>query len=116
MPSATSGLSGVAGDVNQDGSVNGTDIDGLVSGWFKEKRVNNVRAGDKLTVRDGDLNFDGITNLSDVFILHNALMTATGSGFDFSRLPGGSIPEPSTVVMALLMWLVAIGYRRNRQY
>ena len=38
MPVATSGLSGITGDVNQDGLVNQTDINDLVTGWNKEKR------------------------------------------------------------------------------
>jgi hypothetical protein len=112
LPVGTSGLSGVAGDVNQDGQVNAADIDAMVSGWGKEKRVNNVRAGDKLTIRDGDLNFDGLTDLADVFVLHTTLLAGTGSGFDFSRLPGG-VPEPSTLVMAII---VLAGLTRCRRW
>jgi hypothetical protein len=115
LPVAVSGLSGVPGDVNQDGLVNGMDIDGLVDGWAKEKRINNVRVGDKLTIRDGDLNFDGITDLSDVFALHNALLAGTGSGFDFSRLPGG-VPEPSTLVLLAIVFTMLNGCRTRRAH
>jgi hypothetical protein len=113
LPVGISGLSGVAGDVNQDGQVNAADIDAMVAGWGKEKRVNNVRVGDKLTVRDGDLNFDGITDLADVFRLHTALLAGTGTGFDFSRLPG-SVPEPSTLLLGTVL-LAASATRRCRK-
>jgi hypothetical protein len=114
LPVAISGLSGVNGDVNQDGLVNSVDVNDLVAGWFKEKRVNNVRVGDKLTIRQGDLNFDGITNLADVFQLHNALLAGTGSGFDFSLLPGANVPEPGTITLALpllALWAARRGSR-----
>ena len=70
-----------------------------------------MRVGDKLTIRDGDLNFDGITDLADVFVLHNALLAGSGTGFDFSLLPGG-VPEPSTVVMLAIV-LTASGCCRS---
>jgi hypothetical protein len=115
LPVAISGLSGIAGDVNQDGLVNQNDINDLVTGWNKEKRINNVRVGDKLTIRDGDLNFDGITNLADVFVLHDALLAGTGSGFDFSRLPGG-VPEPSALVLVTLTFILLNGCRIGRSH
>lgn len=110
---ALSGITGVPGDVNQDGSVGAADINALVAGWSKEKRVDNVRVGDVLTIRDGDLNLDGITNLADVFLLHNALIAGTGTGFDFSLLPGASVPEPSTLALAVLLLGLGYGCRRR---
>ncbi|HEY3391590.1 MAG TPA: PEP-CTERM sorting domain-containing protein [Lacipirellulaceae bacterium] len=112
--SALSGITGVPGDVNQDGSVGAADIDALVAGWFNEKRLNNVRVGDVQTLRDGDLNLDGVTNLADVFLLHDALLAGTGSGFDFSRLPGGSVPEPSTLALSVLLLGLWRGRRPRR--
>jgi hypothetical protein len=109
-----SGLTGVPGDVNQDTFVNSSDVSALVAGWMKEKRVNAVRVGDKFTIRDGDLNFDGITNLADVFQLHSALMAGSGTGFDFSLLPGG-VPEPTTSSLAAtLIAIWGCNSRRRR--
>jgi hypothetical protein len=111
QPAAMGGLTSLAGDVNQDNAVNNLDVTDFLAGWLKEKRVNNVRVGDITTIRDGDLNFDGITDLSDAFILHGALIAATGAGFDFSLLP---VPEPATAGMAaFLMGASAAGRRRR---
>ena len=92
-------LTGVDGDVNQDGVLNNGDVDALIAGWRSENVVNGVRAGDINTLGKGDLNFDGVTNLADVFELHTALVAATGAGFDFSLLNGLAVPEPSSLAL-----------------
>jgi hypothetical protein len=108
-----SALAGVAvGDLNRDNAVNSGDASVFVSNWLSEKRVNNVRAGDLTTVDKGDLNFDGITDLADAFILHAALVAATGAGLDFSLLP---VPEPSTLGLAACTLIASAGLRRRRQ-
>jgi hypothetical protein len=106
---AASVLTGVAGDVNQDGALNAADVTAFVAGWKSENRVNNVRVGDINTIRDGDLNFDGITNLRDVAILRSAQAAAGLPALDLNSL---GVPEPST--LAVTVSLVALALRRRR--
>ena len=67
-------LGGIApDDVNGDGTIfgNGTgpatsdDVTEFVEGWLNQKVINGIQIGDLSTRRQGDLNFDGITNLAD---------------------------------------------------
>jgi hypothetical protein len=109
------GLSSMPGDVDQDGDVDSEDADALIAGWEQPaKVVNGVRVGDKFTVRDGDLNFDGITNLADAFILHSALLGAGAGGLDFSRLGGGTVPEPCTLAILAPMLFAAVRKRGRK--
>ena len=54
----------------------------------------------------GDLNFDGITDLSDAFLLHEALAAAGMSGA--LNLNGLAVPEPSTLVLLSLTALIGL--------
>jgi hypothetical protein len=98
-------LNGVAGDINQSGSVEQGDINALVAGYGSSKFINGVRTGDLTTYPSGDLNFDGITDLSDVNLLIDALPgSGAGSGLDTSgllRIIQG-VPEPSSLLLALM--------------
>ena len=72
---------GVVGDVNGDGDVNELDITAFLPLW---------RTSDP----DGDLNFDGVVDLGDVGVLHQALAVA---GVNLSI----TVPEPpSTVIIS----------------
>ena len=104
QPFAMGGLTANPADVNQDGSLTAADVTDFVDGWLTEKRVNGVRVGDMTTIRDGDLNFDGITDLADAHLLNQALLVATGQGLDFGLLP---VPEPSTAAMAATLFAFA---------
>jgi hypothetical protein len=114
-------LSGVPGDVNNSGGApNQADIDAFVAGWLSEKRVNNIRVGDLTTFAQGDLNFDGITNLSDARLLIQAL-PGSGSGAGgldlgrFAAVTGLAIPEPTTPSLfgLAIAGLIAIRSRRK---
>jgi hypothetical protein len=107
-PLAQGGLTGKAGDVNQDNALTMADVTALVAGWGSAKLVNNVRVGDKTTLGAGDLNFDGITNLADAAILNSALHAAGLPALDLSTLPA---PEPSTLALAMAFACLA---RRRR--
>ena len=90
------------GDVNRDGAVTQAgDVPAFVAGWLSVNRLegahNDVAAGDWNTWGQGDMNHDGITNLDDAFILHEALVLASGVGLDFSLLAAAAVPEPSTL-------------------
>jgi hypothetical protein len=87
------------------------DVNALITGWQKEKTVNGVRVGDINTIRDGDLNFDGITDIADAYLLHQGLLAATGAGLDFSLLP---TPEPSGLALAALALAGGAAARRRR--
>jgi hypothetical protein len=111
-------LTGVAGDVDQSGAFGQDDIDDFVAGWLTEKRVNNIIVGDVTTILNGDLNFDGITNLLDLDLLRDAI-TGAGSGgasFDLSGLNALGVPEPATgllSVSALGLWMMCRRRREN---
>jgi hypothetical protein len=105
---AAADLTGVAGDVNQDGQLSPADVDAFIDGWKSEKRVNNVRVGDLTTILDGDLNFDGITNLRDAGLLRSALAAAGMPALNLSAL---AVPEPSSIALAL----AALGVLRTRR-
>ncbi|MBN1853134.1 MAG: PEP-CTERM sorting domain-containing protein [Pirellulales bacterium] len=104
-------LTGVAGDVNQDRVLNGTDIDDFVTGWRYQNLVNGIQVGDLNSIAKGDLDCNGITDLDDAFLLHEALLAGGLGGFDFSRLSG--VPEPATGWL-LLGTLIALGTVRRR--
>ena len=111
---AASHLTGVAGDVNQSGSVTQADVDAFVANWQFQKLVNNVQVGDITTILKGDLNFDGITNLQDLTILRAAI-PSSGANFDLSGLNSlGSVPEPATLLMSIGMIAPLMAWRRRR--
>ena len=100
------------GDVDMDGSLNQeADVDAFVAGWLNENLVNNIRVGDLNSRGAGDLNYDGITDLSDAFLLHEAL-AAQGGGLDFSALTA-AVPEPSTLLLLSLAVVIGLLWRRR---
>jgi hypothetical protein len=109
---ALGGLTANPADVNQDGTLTQADVNDFILGWLKEKTVNNVRVGDMTTIRNGDLNFDGITNLADAHLLNQALLVATGQGLDYGLL---GVPEPSSLGLCIVAALAALGRRRGRK-
>jgi hypothetical protein len=100
------------GDVDMDGTLDPVaDVDAFVAGWLNVNEVNGIQVGDLGSRAAGDLNFDGITDLSDAFVLHEAL-SAAGSGLDFSLLTA-AVPEPSTLVLLSLAALIGLAWRRR---
>ncbi|WP_146587951.1 alkaline phosphatase family protein [Posidoniimonas polymericola] len=92
---------GVAGDVNQDGLLSGDgsglaaedDVTAFLDNWL----VRGV-GGVESRYRRGDLNFDGVTDLSDWALL-NKLNPAIGQAT--LRGLSGMAPEPSAAVLSL---------------
>jgi hypothetical protein len=108
---ALGGLTGKAGDVNQDNALTPTDVTAFVAGWDNPpKVVNNVQVGDKTTILNGDLNFDGATNLVDAGLLNAALAAAGLPALDVSTLPA---PEPSGLAIAAPLLAMAAARRRR---
>lgn len=86
-------LNGIAGDINQDGLVDADDIAALKAGWYTTGHANTYEQ-----FTSGDLNFDGRTDLADMYLLHEALLQA---GFDPAQLGASQfsqqVPEPFSV-------------------
>jgi hypothetical protein len=110
------------GDVNKDGAVNGDgtgpvgsdDVSAFVAGWLSENTVpaigGTLAVGDWNTWDDGDMNHDGITDLDDAFILHQALKGAGFAGLDFTLL-AAKVPEPASVALVAFSAIVAMAIR-----
>ena len=108
LPFAEGGLSKVDGDVTNDGTLDSADVDAFVAGWLSMNFVEfepdfggseNNPVVDVSSLGLGDLNYDGVTDISDAFLLHQALLSAgVSGGLDFSRLVAG-VPEPSTMLL-----------------
>ena len=99
---AIQNLSGVTGDVNNDGSLDSSDINDFSIGWENENLVGGILVGDLNSYAQGDLNFDGVTDLDDAFIMHAALQTANLGGLNFSAL-GQAVPEPNSLILVTMM-------------
>ncbi len=110
------------GDVNLDGLVTGDgtgsaatdDISAFIAGWRND---NGSGVGDILSWKKGDLNFDGLTDLSDFALLRQAFGGTIGAAAMEAVLGAGTgganVPEPSGIATALLTAL-ALGAWRTR--
>ena len=107
-------LTGVDGDVNLDTVLDSTDIDAMAAGWLNTKVVDGIQLGDLETRMLGDLNFDGSTDLLDVFELRSAfaaaLITLEDDAWDAFT---ANVPEPASGTMLLVAGL-GLGLWRNR--
>ncbi|HEX6962757.1 MAG TPA: PEP-CTERM sorting domain-containing protein, partial [Lacipirellula sp.] len=110
------------GDVNRDGSVNGTgtgpattdDVTAFVAGWRDRKTFqgahNALTAGDWETWGWGDMDHDGIVGFSDWFILR--ANHPTPASLNLGALLG-AVPEPSSAMLGGLA-LLGAGLVRRR--
>ena len=103
--STITGLTGVAGDVDQNGTFEEADKTAFIAGWKSENVVNGVTVGDLNTIGDGDLNLDGITNIRDLAIIQALLPAAGISLITGTDLTG--VPEPSTGLLLLVVSALA---------
>jgi hypothetical protein len=70
--------------------------------------------GDYVTLGLGDLNLDGVTDVDDWVALRATGVTAGSGGL--ASLLGPQIPEPASVVLALVTAIgITIGSRRGRR-
>lgn len=98
---------GVPGDVNQNGVLDTADVNAFVLVW-KPLNSDTYRGGvDSYT--HGDLNFNGINDLGDVFLLRQALLAQGASASALADLL--SVPEPSTLVLAMGVCTIHFGWR-----
>ena len=112
VASPISGIKGIAGDVTNDGVLNQADKDAFIAGWMDRRLVNGIQIGDMASRAQGDLNLDGITNISDLLLLQNALPGAGLGAITAAELSG--VPEPATAVL-LLMTALALPRRFQRR-
>jgi hypothetical protein len=94
--------------VNQDGVVDSFDVTTFIAGW-----LTSGWSSDFAKYTHGDLNLDGVTNLSDAFVLHRALQNTAAGGFPFEQL--SEVPEPGGAMFlaAVLMIICTRGVSRN---
>ncbi|MGI9456475.1 MAG: PEP-CTERM sorting domain-containing protein, partial [Aeoliella sp.] len=103
-----------AGDVDlSGGAANAADEAAFVTHWRKQNLVGGLQIGDWNSRQEGDLNYDGIVDLRDAFILHDSLTAAGAGGLNFGLLGGAAVPEPSSIAIAML-GLLALGGLRYR--
>lgn len=105
------------GDLNLDGVVTGSIVNGvptgdlavMVNNWLYTSTEANVH-----TWMKGDLNLDGRVDLADFVLMRNAL-GGTISSTAFAQLVAGalSIPEPSTLALAVAAGLASTRRRRR---
>jgi hypothetical protein len=101
---------GIAGDVNQDGIVNHEDILEMKAGWYTDGHTTTF---EKYT--HGDLNFDGITNLQDLYLLHEALLAATGMGDVHTE--NSFVPEADTMpLLAMALGIAGMFMRSSKEH
>ena len=87
--SAFTGESKIAGDANNDGKVDGSDVTILAGNWQK-----GVSGGPVASWADGDFNNDGKVDGSDVTILAGNWQYGVNTA-------AASVPEPSTLLLLL---------------
>ena len=101
-----------AADVNLNGTVDNNDVTAFLPDWQKVRLVNGVQVGDWTSRQDSDLNFDGIVDLKDAYLLHQGLISAGFSaGLNFSLL-GTAVPEPTAAMLATFGLLLVGCLRR----
>lgn len=107
----------VMGDINLDGSVTGSIVNGvatgdlgiLVSNWLNEPTDPDIHSWMK-----GDLNLDGSVGLADFVLMRDALGGSISMS-GFAQLVGVPvIPEPTAVLLAMASFGFAAAGRRCR--
>lgn len=109
-------------DVNLNGALSGNgtgpaatdDVTAFIQGWRSRRLVNGIQVGDWTSRQNGDLNYDGIVDLRDAFILHQGLIGAGAGGLDFGLL-GIGVPEPGTATLFLVGSLALAATDRSRR-
>jgi hypothetical protein len=100
---------GIAGDINQDTFVDAADIAALKAGWYTTGHPTPYEQ-----YIHGDLNFDGITNILDLYLLHEALLAAGQPGA-LADFPGHAVPEPAAGGAVACLLLAALFGRARRR-
>jgi len=101
-------------DLDQDGTANAAgDVAAFVAGWRSTQEFNGVQVGGLNTLANGDVNFDGITNLLDWSIINAASPTA--GGLIMAALNGQGVPEPGSMLLLGVGLTLAVSNRNRRR-
>ena len=92
----------IAGDANNDGKVDGSDVTILAANWQK-----GVNDGDTASWAEGDFNGDGKVDGSDVTILAGNWQYGVNAA-------AGAVPEPSMLILLLSSITMLWGTLRRR--
>ncbi|MCI0334838.1 MAG: substrate-binding domain-containing protein [Planctomycetes bacterium] len=111
---AATQVSGVPGDVTNNGTFNSADKTAFIAGWLDRRLVGGIQVGDMVSLGQGDLNFDGITDIRDLIIMQGALAGA-GMGAITAAELAGTVPEPSATVLGLWGSFAAAFLGRSRR-
>lgn len=95
------------GDINIDGALDQADVEAFASGWLFSQPEGNFASW-----LHGDLNQDGLTNITDFVLLRSAVAAQGGLGLESSLQTLLQVPEPGALTLALL-GLIAVGVRRR---
>lgn len=104
-------LNGIAGDINQDGLVNGNGLGPVESDDVSAFLANYNALGFSSafdSVTHGDLDFSGRTDVLDWIILYQNHENAAGLNLQH-LLAGNQVPEPGS--LAFMVLAAAVGYR-----
>lgn len=112
---AATQVSGVLGDVTNNGTFNSSDKAAFIAGWMDRRLVGGIQVGDMVSLGQGDLNFDGITDIKDLLIMQSALAGAGMGAITAAELQGATVPEPSTLALLLIAAISAICPVRSRR-
>lgn len=113
------GWNGVSGDVNQDGVFSGDgtgpadldDVTAFIENWLSINLPGALGTYDSMT--HGDMNFDGTTDLDDVFLLRQVMLESGVSTSALARL-AVTVPEPKSVVQLIGCVVLWFGSKISR--
>lgn len=97
------------GDISGDHVTDNVDVGIFVENWRAQNIVNGRRVGDLNSLAMGDLNFDGIVNFSDWFILR--ANHPDGPGLNLAAFL--NVPEPASAILLLAGSSAAFLMRRR---
>ena len=104
-----------AADLNLDGFENQADVDAFVTNWMDQNLVNGLVVGDLRSRSKGDINLDGRVNLADWYQI-NLASPGLGASIAYSLGFGPApVPEPSTLVLAMVSLAAGLVLQRRRR-
>ena len=105
-----SDINGIEGDLDQNGVVDSNDLLLFVSNW--NPLSNESYFGGTDSYKHGDLNFDGIQDITDAILLRKHLTDAGVSTASLSNL-FSPVPEPDSLSIVSLFGLSLFAYSRT---
>lgn len=104
------------GDINLDGVVTGSIVNGVATGdlgVLVNNWLHSSAEADVHTWMKGDLNLDGRVDLGDFVLMRDALGGTISSSSFAQLVAAATIPEPSTLGLAVVAGLASIRRRRR---